>query len=136
MITWAAPQKWLLNHGKEEGYNPAQARPARSRLRALSNLPVPHDTVEAGDFESDCFCPPPRRAGDLRAGGARPPWGMLGVGFGSRGAWSPGRCGLAAAASGRLPWKLILASGRSPSGACSPAFRVSRGPRGVFSSAV
>jgi len=80
MITWAAPQKWLLNHGKEEGYNPAQARPARSRLRALSNLPVPHDTVEAGDFESDCFCPPPRRAGDLRAGGARPPWGMLGVG--------------------------------------------------------
>ena len=20
MITWAAPQKWLLNHGKEEGY--------------------------------------------------------------------------------------------------------------------
>jgi len=50
------------------------------RGRALSNLPVPHDTVEAGDFESDCFCPPPRRAGDLRAGGARPPWGMLGVG--------------------------------------------------------
>jgi len=29
-----------------------------------------------------------------------------------------------------------LASGRSPSGACSPAFQVSRGPRGVSSSAV
>ena len=72
-----------------------------NRRGALSNLPVPHDTVEAGDFESDCFCPPPRRAGDLRAGGARPPWACSASGFGSRGAWSPGRCGLAAAASGR-----------------------------------